>query len=312
MTNKNILPQQSNYLNQEWYQLLVEECKAIITEADQLLVEECKAIITEAEFTSRWALVEGYHQLGERILQENENFERAKIYGKKIVSRVTESLEGKASQRTVWRSIQFAKKYPSLDLLPEGKNTSWRDICNKYLPVPKEKIEPLIPAKGKYQVIVIDPPWNYGTEYNAKSRRIASPYPEIPTDKLKEFNIPSDKNSIIWLWTTHKFLPDAFELLKVWGFEYKANFVWNKQKMGMGVWLRMQVEFCLLGIKGNPQWKLTNERDILSVARREHSRKPDEFYNMVKKLTPNMNRIDIFSRETREGFKQYGNEPDKF
>jgi len=115
----SLTQKQGNFTQQEWY---------------QLLVDECKAIITEAIFTHNWALVEGYHQLGERILQEHDNFERAKIYGKKIVSQVTESLEGKASERTVWRSMQFAQKYPKLELLPEGKNTSWHDICNKYLP----------------------------------------------------------------------------------------------------------------------------------------------------------------------------------
>lgn len=192
----------------------------------------------------------------------------------------------------------------------------------KWIKDQKPPAPPLEPAEGKYQVIIIDPPWKYGTEYNVETRRVASPYAEIPTwekdrtekDKssLEQFEIPADDNAIIWLWTTHKFLPDALELLKVWGFDYKAALVWDKQMMGMGAWLRMQVEFCLLGIKGKPQWHLTNERDILSVARREHSRKPDEFYEMVKQLSPNTKRIDIFSREKREGFEQYGNETDKF
>jgi len=115
--NKSILPRQSNFTQQEWY---------------TSLVEECKAIITEAEFTSRWSIVEGYHLLGDRILKENENFEREKIYGREIVQRVANSI-GK-SGRSVYLAVQFAKKYPSLDLLPEGKNTSWHQIVNKYLP----------------------------------------------------------------------------------------------------------------------------------------------------------------------------------
>ena len=54
------------------------------------LIEELADIITETSFTSRWALVEGYHQVGVRILQENDNFERAKIYNEKILQRVAE------------------------------------------------------------------------------------------------------------------------------------------------------------------------------------------------------------------------------
>lgn len=95
------------------------------------LVDECKDIVTEAEFTSRWALVEGYHQLGSRILQENNNFERTKVYGEGICNAVAESLQKRP--RTIYYAIQFAKAYPDLNLLPEAKNTSWHHIINKYL-----------------------------------------------------------------------------------------------------------------------------------------------------------------------------------
>jgi hypothetical protein len=71
-------------------------------------------------------LVEGYHTLGTRILEEQQNFERAKIYGEKITTRLSESLE--IPERTIWRAIQFVKKYPSLDDVPEGKNITWNKI----------------------------------------------------------------------------------------------------------------------------------------------------------------------------------------
>ena len=101
------------------------------------LIEELADIITETSFTSRWALVEGYHQVGIRILQENDNFERAKIYNEKILQRIAESL-GK-SERTLYYAVQFAKMYPDLNLLPEGKNLSWRHVINKYLTDGTEK-----------------------------------------------------------------------------------------------------------------------------------------------------------------------------
>jgi hypothetical protein len=111
------------------------------------LVEDCKNIIVEREFAARWELIEGYHSLGKRILDEYPNFERAQIYGEEIASRVSESL-GRA-ERTVERAIQFAKMYPDLNLLPEGKDTSWHRICNKYLPKPSEKQkEDYLPCKS--------------------------------------------------------------------------------------------------------------------------------------------------------------------
>ncbi len=105
----------------------------------QALVEDCEAIITEGVFTSRWSLIQTYHNLGKRILEENDNFDREKIYGKEIVQRVSASLQ--KSERTVLKAIQFARIFPDLDALPEGKNISWHKICNNLLPKPKEQQE---------------------------------------------------------------------------------------------------------------------------------------------------------------------------
>ncbi len=102
------------------------------------LIEELNDIIVETSFTSRWALVEGYHTVGTRILQENDNFERSKIYSEKIAQRVAESL-GK-SERTINYAIKFAQLYPDLNMLTEGKNISWHHIINKYLTTGEKKV----------------------------------------------------------------------------------------------------------------------------------------------------------------------------
>lgn len=172
--------------------------------------------------------------------------------------------------------------------------------------------------KGKFEVIVIDPPWNYEsknkTSYNSEGRRVASPYPEMTTEQIKEHfiknNLPSD-DCVLWLWTTHKFIWDAKMLLDVWGFEYKAILVWNKDQMGIGSWLRMQCEFCLLGIKGKPIWENKTYRDIITESRRQHSRKPNNFYKMVREICTGR-KLNYFSREQIDGFENLGNEVNKF
>lgn len=101
------------------------------------LVDECKEIITEAVFTSRWALVEGYWNLGKRISEENDNFERAKIYGEKILQGLAESLD--ISERTIYYAVQTFKKYPDIQQIPEGKNISWNKLITQYLLERKEE-----------------------------------------------------------------------------------------------------------------------------------------------------------------------------
>jgi N6-adenosine-specific RNA methylase IME4 len=177
----------------------------------------------------------------------------------------------------------------------------------------KEAIESgkVVLPVGVFEVVVMDPPWNYGREYDPDSSRVANPYPEMSQDKLLELKPPFADDCVVFLWTTHAFIWDAKELLNKWGFSYKATLVWDKEKMGMGAWLRMQCEFCLVAIKGRPSWNNTTWRDIIREPRREHSRKPEAFYKMVEDVTIGR-RLDFFCREARPGWEVFGNDTSKF
>jgi N6-adenosine-specific RNA methylase IME4 len=157
------------------------------------------------------------------------------------------------------------------------------------------------PPERLYEVIVIDPPWPYGTKYDANARRAANPYPEMSLDEIKAIKLPSANDCILWLWTTHKFMRYSFDLLDEWGFRDVAILTWCKSKMGLGEWLRSQSEFCIMAVKGKPKVNLTNQTTVLYAPMREHSRKPDEFYSMVDALCVGY-KIDWFSREHRDGW----------
>ena len=131
-------------------------------------------------------------------------------------------------------------------------------------------------------------------------------------EELKAIELPAAENCVMFLWTTHKFIQDAFELLKVWGFKYRNMLVWDKKKMGMGDLFRMQCEFCLVGLKGKPVFQDIHDiRDIIEESRREHSRKPEAFYEIVDRLCVGR-KLDYFSREQRAGWTSYGNDTNKF
>jgi len=165
--------------------------------------------------------------------------------------------------------------------------------------------------EGVFEVVVMDPPWNYGREYDPDGSRVANPYPEMSQTELLAMQPPFADDSVLFLWTTHQFIWDAKELIDAWGFNYKATLVWDKEKIGMGAWVRMQCEFCLLGIKGKPKWDNTSWRDLIRESRREHSRKPERFYEMVEAVTVGR-RLDYFSREARTGWEVFGNDTTKF
>lgn len=164
---------------------------------------------------------------------------------------------------------------------------------------------------GTYDVVVIDPPWAYGRGYDPEGSRVANPYPEMSQDELLKLKIPFSKDCVLFLWTTHAFIWNAKELMDSWDFTYKATIVWDKEKIGMGAWLRMQCEFCLFGIKGKPIWSNTKWRDMIREPRREHSRKPEAFYKMVEETTAGR-RLDYFARGKRKGWDVFGNDTERF
>jgi len=164
---------------------------------------------------------------------------------------------------------------------------------------------------GKFAVIVVDPPWPYGTSYDQEGRRAASPYPEMSLEEIAGIPLPAGDDCMLWLWTTHAFMRHAFGLLDQWEFQEKAILTWVKDRMGLGQWLRSQSEFCIMAVKGKPQITLTSQTTVVAGKLREHSRKPDEFYALVESLCPGR-KLDYFSREKREGWAQVGNEPNKF
>jgi hypothetical protein len=131
MTTEIIIPLQ----NEQWY---------------TTLIEDCKDIAVETEFTSKWALVEGRHLLGKRILEEYDNFQRLRMPDSELVQRIAISIS--RQKRTVYYCIEFARKFPDLSLLPEGKNVSFHHIINKYLTDGKEKPVKLSPTEMIKQI----------------------------------------------------------------------------------------------------------------------------------------------------------------
>jgi N6-adenosine-specific RNA methylase IME4 len=176
----------------------------------------------------------------------------------------------------------------------------------------REAIAKIAPESvTEFDVIVIDPPWPYGTKYDPAGRRAANPYPEMSLEEIAKIQPPAKADCVLWLWTTHKFMRHSFVLLDGWGFRDVAILTWVKDRMGLGSWLRSQSEFCIMAIKGKPTISLSNQTTIITGPLREHSRKPDEFYAMVDSLCVGA-KCDYFSREAREGWSQYGNDQNRF
>lgn len=178
----------------------------------------------------------------------------------------------------------------------------------------KQEIINLPIPQGKYRTIVIDPPWDMEKiSRDLMPDQIDFDYPTMTEEELENFPVAdyADDNCHLYLWTTHKFLPMALRLAEKWGFKYQCLMTWVKNVGFTPFSWMYSTEHVLFCRKGNLPLLQMGLRLDFQADRREHSRKPDEFYDLVQKASP-APRIDIFSREKREGYDQYGNEQQKF
>lgn len=118
------------------------------------LVEECTNAFVESNYAERWDKVEGYHTIGTLILEGLQLEDRKKTYGDQIVKRVAKSI--KVSPRTVYNMVEFAKKFPDLALLPDGKNVSWTKIVKGYFPKSDEELPALLSRDDMVAVVKIN------------------------------------------------------------------------------------------------------------------------------------------------------------
>lgn len=290
---------------------MAKALQTVITQEEwyTAFMEECRAIVVEGEFTARWALVECYHQLGKRILEENHNFERAQIYGVEISQRVGECV-GK-SWTTVKYAVQFAKQYPNLDDVPGGKAISWHRVCNELLPAPKQVVTPEFPVK-KYHCIVIDPPWPVKKiEREERPKQGAElDYPTMTLEQIEALPIQDFANQDgchLYLWVTQKYLPDGLQLVEHWGFKYQCLMTWVKPT-GMTPYSWMyNTEHVIFARCGNLPLNRMGLKLSFEAPITHHSEKPDIFYERVIEASPNK-RLDMFARKERDGFDVWGNE----
>jgi len=162
---------------------------------------------------------------------------------------------------------------------------------------------------GVYNLLYVDPPWQYTPA--VENRQVENHYPTISDEDIYNLKLPTISNDcLLLIWATVGKLPEALKTINSWGFTYKSHSVWDKQIIGMGYWYRGQHELLLVATKGtfSPPEPEDRTSSIYSEKRGEHSRKPEYYYEWIEKCFPNTNKIELFSRNNRNGWEAWGNE----
>lgn len=164
-------------------------------------------------------------------------------------------------------------------------------------------------------VLVADPPWRFDDRLPGPGRGAEKHYPTLSVDELCAFPLPPlHADCYLFLWRVSALVEEAYRVCRAWGFAPKTELVWlkrtrlGKRWFGMGHHLRAEHETAIVAVRGRPK---VLRRDLRSTfeaeAERVHSRKPDAFFALVESLCVGPY-VEMFARQRRAGWQQYGNE----
>ena len=172
-----------------------------------------------------------------------------------------------------------------------------------------------------FATVLADPPWRFvnrtgkmAPEHRRLSRYGTMTLPDICALPVAECLQPT---AHLYLWVPNALLPDGLQVLAAWGFTYKSNIVWHKERKdkgsdgrGVGFYFRNVTEILLFGVRGKNARTLPPGRrqvNYLSTRKREHSRKPDEQYGLIEACSPGPF-LELFARGARGGWSCWGDQ----
>lgn len=180
-------------------------------------------------------------------------------------------------------------------------------------------------AGQKFSTILADPPWQFQNRTGkvAPEHKRLNRYGTMNLEQIMALPVVDviADTAHIYLWVPNALLPDGLAVLSAWGFTYKSNIVWHKVRKdggsdgrGVGFYFRNVTELILFGVRGKNARTLPPGRsqvNFLATRKREHSRKPDELYEIVESCSPGP-RLELFARGPRDGWVSWGNQAEEY
>jgi N6-adenosine-specific RNA methylase IME4 len=178
-------------------------------------------------------------------------------------------------------------------------------------------------GKERFATVLADPPWQFANRTGkiAPEHRRLSRYSTLGLNDIAALPIADlvAPTAHLYLWCPNALLPEGLAVMKAWGFAYKSNLVWHKVRKdggsdgrGVGFYFRNVTELVLFGVRGKKARTLAPGRrqvNLLATRKREHSRKPDEQYEIIEACSPGQY-LELFARGVRRGWATWGDQAD--
>jgi N6-adenosine-specific RNA methylase IME4 len=177
----------------------------------------------------------------------------------------------------------------------------------------------------RFSTILADPPWQFQNRTGkvAPEHKRLSRYGTMELEDIMALPVSkiAEDTAHLYLWVPNALLPEGLRVMAAWGFQYKSNVVWHKIRKdggpdgrGVGFYFRNVTELVLFGVRGKNARTLAPGRsqvNFLATQKREHSRKPDEFYDIVEACSPGPF-LEMFARGARPGWDVWGNQAEEY
>ena len=183
-----------------------------------------------------------------------------------------------------------------------------------------EEFAPLPTVEGGFQTVLADPPWRFTNRTGkvAPEHHRLGRYGTMSLEEIKALPVGdvTAKNAHLYLWVPNALLPEGIEVMRAWGFRYVSNIIWAKRRKdggpdgrGVGFYFRNVTEPILFGVKGSMRTLAPGRSTVnmIETRKREHSRKPDEQYDLIEACSPGPY-LEMFARYARPGWTVWGNE----
>ena len=179
-------------------------------------------------------------------------------------------------------------------------------------------------AGQRFGTVLADPPWRFTNRTGkvAPEHRRLARYQTMSTEEICNMPVADlvAQPAHLYLWVPNALLPDGLQVMQAWGFTYKSNIVWHKVRKdggsdgrGVGFYFRNVTELLLFGVRGKNARTLPPGRrqvNYMSSRKREHSRKPDEQYELIESCSSGPY-LELFARGIRPNWTYWGNQADE-
>ena len=168
--------------------------------------------------------------------------------------------------------------------------------------------------------ILADPPWQFQNRTGkvAPEHKRLSRYDTMRLEEICSLPVESlaAERAHLYLWVPNALIREGLRVMDAWGFSYKSNIVWAKRRKdggpdgrGVGFYFRNVTELVLFGVRGSLRTLAPGRRQVnmIESRKREHSRKPDELYDVIEACSPGPY-LELFARYPRDGWAAWGNE----